>query len=86
MTLMMAHCIRGTDLELLFGLDVLDGGEEDLRAVLVGHHVLLQVVLSRPHEHHPVTAVLVREVQPHVLDLLSVFLCIQHAQLEENIE
>lgn len=65
---MSAHATQHTnDLELLLGLDVLDGRVEYLRAVLVGHQVLLQVVLSRSHKHHPVTAVLITQVQPQVI-------------------
>lgn len=73
-----------TDLELLFGLDVLDGRVKYLGAVLISHQVLLQVVLSGPYEHHPVTAVLVGKVQPRVVRLLSIRASVQRAQLSDK--
>lgn len=76
--------IHRTYLKLLFGLDVLDGCVKYLWAILIGHQILLQVVLSRSHEHHPVTTVFIRKVQPHVVRLLSIFLYIQQAQLRKQ--
>lgn len=68
----------------MFGLDVLDGGVEDLGAVLIGHQVLLQVVLRRSHKHHPVAGVFIRKVQPRVVGLLDIFRCIQQAKLQQQ--
>lgn len=74
-----------TDLEFLFGLDVLDGCVKDLWTVLIGNQVLLQVVLSRSYKHHPVTALLIGKVKPHVTGFVSIFLCIQQTQLQRKI-
>ena len=47
----------------MLGLDVLGDGEVDVLLVLVGHQVLLGEVGCGPHEHHPVTLVLVARLE-----------------------
>ena len=57
-------------LEFLFGFYVPDGGEVEVLLELENHEVLLGPTLSRSHEHHPVTAVLivrVHELKPRLL-------------------
>lgn len=42
------------------------------------------MILSRSHKHHPVATVLIRKVQPHVIRLLSILLCIQQTHLSKK--
>lgn len=53
-----------TYLEFLLGLHVFNGGVINVVAVLIGHQVLLQVVLSWTHKHHPVTQSLTGKFKP----------------------
>lgn len=60
-------------LEFLFGLHVLNGCVINVVAILISNQVLLQMVLSWTHKHHPVTKSLTRKFKPQVLLQISVF-------------
>lgn len=60
-------------LEFLLGLHVFNGCVINMVAVLIRYQVLLQMVLSRTHKHHPVTKSLARKFKPQVLLQISVF-------------
>lgn len=72
--LQMRTFFLSADLKLLFRLNVLNGGVKNVRAVLISHQVLLQVVLGRPDKHHPVTSLLIGQVEPEILRSLALFL------------